>query len=226
MPASTGLVVSCGPLDAFARWFERSSAAPPRVVAIGSTSIDSKRDSPDAGERDIAARLAAAEHRLAAAADARGCAWTVLQPTLVYGAGLDRSLTPLVRRAERWRVFPRLAARGLRQPVHADDLAAACVAVAHAAPCGGRAYRLGGGERLAFGAMLERVRTSLPYATVPLYVPLRLLRLATPLVPPGLRGALARLERDLVVDDGAARADFHWAPRPFSPDMACWTPPD
>ena len=37
--------------------------------------------------------------------------------------------------ARRWRVFPYVAgANGLRQPVHADDLAAACVALARTRP--------------------------------------------------------------------------------------------
>lgn len=220
-PPRVDLVVACGPLDAFARWFGQAPLHGARLVAIGSTSIDSKRDSPVPDERDIAARLADAEQRLADAAQARACAWTLLRPTLIYGAGVDRSLTPLVRRAERWRVFPRIAAPGLRQPVHADDLAAACVAVADTAPCAGRTYALGGGERLAFGVMLERVRASLPFRTVPLPLPLSLLRAVAPCAP-RLRGALARLRRDLVVDDGAARADFGWAPRGFRPGPSCW----
>ncbi len=225
-PAQVDLVVGCGPLDAFADWFERAGPRCGRVVAIGSTSIDSKRDSPDAAERAIADRLEQAEHRLAEAARARACAWTLLRPTLVYGAGVDRSLTPLVRRAERWRVFPRIDARGLRQPVHADDLAAACVSVAATGRCDGRVYALGGGERLPFGAVLERVRVSLPFATLPLPLPLVLLRAAAPFAPRRLRGALARLQRDLVADDADARADFGWAPRAFQPDPACWRAQD
>ena len=60
----------------------------------------------------------------------RGIACTVFRPTLIYGAGTDRSLAPIARFARRWRVLPvPLGANGLRQPVHARDLAAACVAV-------------------------------------------------------------------------------------------------
>jgi len=225
-PGVVDVAFSCGPLDAFADWFERSGVRAARVVALGSLSIDSKRDSPDPAEREVARRLADAECRLQAAAAARGCAWAVLRPTLVYGAGLDRSLTPLVRRARRWRVFPRIDARGLRQPVHADDLAMACIAVAREPRCAGRIYALGGGERLPFGQMLARVRESLPFATVALPLPPPLLRAARSLAPRRLHGALARLEQDLVADDAAARADFGWAPRAFRPDARCWVAPE
>jgi nucleoside-diphosphate-sugar epimerase len=215
------LVVSCGPLDAFARWFAHTPACIGRVVAFGSMSIESKQGSPDAAERALVARLHEAERSTMATAQARACAWTMLRPTLIYGAAVDRSLTPLARFARRWRLFPRIpAAHGLRQPVHADDLAGACVAVAATPRSAGRVYALGGGERLAFAAMLERVHASLPFRAVPLPLPLTLLQPFARSVP-----ALERLRRDLVADDSAAMADFGWAPRAFRPDAACWFAP-
>jgi hypothetical protein len=96
LPGDIGTIVSLGPLDAFADWYARD--APPgvtRVLAIGSTGIHDKQDSPDSDERALAARLAGAEAQLFAAAAARGAAATVLRPTLLYGNGRDRSLTPL-----------------------------------------------------------------------------------------------------------------------------------
>jgi len=224
-------VFSAGPLDAFARWLD---AAPvdgrPRVVAFGSMSVETKRESADPGERALAARLDAAERRLRAAAEARGGACTILRPTLIYGAGVDRSLSPIARFAWRWRVFPRVpAATGLRQPVHADDLAAACLAAFASPRAAGRTYALGGGERLAFDAMLARVQASLPVRTLALPVPLAPARAALRLAraaglhPPGA-AALERLRRDLVADDAAAAADLGWAPRAFRPAAAAWRP--
>lgn len=209
-------IFSLGPLDAFSAWLETARLdGAARVVALGSMSIESKRDSPDAGERDTAQRLDAAERRLFAAAERRGIGCTVLRPTLVYGAGSDRSLVPLVRFARRWRVFPRIpAANGLRQPVHADDLAAACLAVLAQSRCAGRTYALGGGERLGFDAMLERVRASLPWRCLPLPLPLAAAR-ALARLGFAAPAAVARLTQDLVADDSPARADFGWSPRPF-----------
>lgn len=225
VPAPTAIdaIFSLGPLDGFARWLERAALeGGPRVVALGSMSIHSKRESVDAAERALAERLRAAEQGLAAAATRHGGAWTVLRPTLIYGAGVDRSLTPIARAAMRWRVFPRLpGAHGLRQPVHAQDLAAACLAVLDRPVCFDRAYALGGGERLAFDTMLERVRASLPVRCLPLPLPLAAARAMARLgrIP---AAAVERFERDLVADDADARADFGWAPRGFVVEPATW----
>jgi nucleoside-diphosphate-sugar epimerase len=223
-------IFSLGPLDAFAEWLVEHDVRDVRVVAIGSRSIDTKMESNDTGEREVAGRLARAEERLGRIADG-GTRITVLRPTLIYGAGLDRSLAPIVEFARRWRVFPYVAgANGLRQPVHADDLAAACVALARTMPPR-RAYDVGGGERIAFSAMLRRVRASLPFFTVGLPVPIAIANAGagvarrSPAFRAASAGALARMREDLVVDHSAAAADFGWSPRAFEPDARDWTPP-
>ena len=52
LPAAVDAVFSCGPLDNFAQWYAASRIDARRVLAFGSTSIDVKRGSSDAGERD------------------------------------------------------------------------------------------------------------------------------------------------------------------------------
>ena len=231
-PPACDAIFSLGPLDAFAQWLASSRVAGhPRIVAIGSLSERTKRSSRDPAERALAERLATAERTLAAAAAARGSTATILRASLVWGAALDRSLTPIAAFAQRWRVFPLApGARGLRQPVHADDLAAACAALA-TLPATGGAYDVGGGERLPFSAMLARVRDSLPFATLPLPIPITLARAGIgvarrlPAFGAASTSALDRLGEDLVVDDAAASADFGWNPRAFHPDASAWTPP-
>jgi nucleoside-diphosphate-sugar epimerase len=228
MPAwpAVDAIFSCGPLDAFAAHCGRDPPRVARVVAIGSMSLDSKRASADPRERALAARLAGAEDALARACSVQGAALTVLRPTLVYGAGVDRSLTPIARFARRTRLFPYVpAARGLRQPVHADDVAAGCIAAARTTGCAGRTYAIGGGERLAFAQVLDRVRASLPFATLPVPVPLAAVRAGLRVAGArlGLSAALVdRVGEDLVADDATARADLGWNPRMFHPDAACW----
>ncbi|HEY0232783.1 MAG TPA: NAD(P)H-binding protein, partial [Dokdonella sp.] len=69
-------IFSLGPLDAFAHWFAQAPAfGTPRVIAFGSMSVESKRDSTDAAERRLAERLRQAERELALAAEQRGCDW-------------------------------------------------------------------------------------------------------------------------------------------------------
>ena len=226
-------IFSLGPLDGFADWFANNRfAGSPRVVAIGSLSAKTKLASADAHERALADRLARAERTLAEAAAARGIAATVLRASLIYGAGLDRSLTPIAAFARRWRVFPSApGARGLRQPVHADDLAAACLALGATGSMPDRVYDVGGGERLAFATMLARVRSSLPFATLALPIPLALARAGAglarrlPAFQAASASALQRVIEDLVVDHAPAVADFGWTPRDFRPDASAWTPP-
>lgn len=223
-------IFSLGPLDGLAQWLSRASpAGAPRVVALSSMSAHSKRDSPDPAERALAARLRSAEQAVEAAASTCGMTTTILRPTLIYGAGIDRSLTPIVRAAQRWRVFPRIpAATGLRQPVHAADLADACLAAWRTPSDTPRCYAVGGGERLSFDTLLDRVRASLSLRTLSVPIPLPAIStaIACARLMPRWRGisaaAIGRLRVDLVADNSAASADLDWSPRTFHPDAACW----
>jgi nucleoside-diphosphate-sugar epimerase len=215
-------IISFGPLQALADWLERSPpSAAPRVIATSSMSAETKRDSTVAAEREIARQLRAGEAALAEVCARLGCACTVLRPTLVYGAGMDKSLTPIARRAMRTRLFPLPAGRGLRQPVHADDIAQAVLAALECPAAAGRVIPIGGGERLVYAQMFARVRQSLSCATVPVRVPAWLLRLGQRLWPP-LRGPLSRLDCDLVADNGELQRLLGIQPRPFQPTASMW----
>lgn len=217
-------LISFGPLLPFARWLSSATVSPgTRVIATSSMSAESKQDSDVPAERAISRSLRDGEQALAAACERQGALWTVFRPTLIYGAGLDKSLTPIAQRAMRLRVFPLPAGRGLRQPVHADDIAAAVVAALDHPEAAGKILPLGGGERITAGEMFARVRASLPGPTVPLPIPAPLLRLGRHAVP-RLRGPLTRLEANLVADNGELERLLGVSPRPFRPDAACWTP--
>ena len=195
-----------------------------RLVAVSSTSRWTKAASPDAGERDTARRLAEAEAQVAALCDAVGAAWTVLRPTLVYAEGRDRNVSRLAALARRWGVLPLAGAgEGRRQPVHADDLAAALPAVLASAATRGRAYDLPGGETLSYADMCRRVFAGLGRRPRLLHVPPPVWRaglaLAAPLLPGATAAMGARMAEDLVFDPAPAARDFGWAPRPFQPDF-------
>ena len=217
-------IVSLGPLDEFARWFERSSLAPARVLAVGSTSVHGKKASPDPGERALATALREAEQALAAAAEARGSALTLLRPTLVYGSGRDRNLSRLVGLARRWRVLPLPSgAVGLRQPVHVDDVASAALGALRARAARPGFFDLPGGETLPFDEMVRRsLAAGAPGA--------RLVRLPGPVFRAGVgllrgmglleaagAGVMARLDQDLVYDGLPARTALSHYPRGFQP---------
>ncbi len=220
--AAPTAVISFGPLLPLAKWLDGVGiSSSTRVIATSSMSAESKVDSDVSAERAISKMLRDGEAALADVCERHGSPWTVFRPTLIYGAGLDKSLTPIARRAMRWRVFPLPAGSGLRQPVHADDIAQAVMAALEQPQAAGRVIPLGGGERLSAGEMFARVRGSLPVNTVPVPVPSWLLRLGRHAVP-RLRGPLTRLEANLIADNGELQRLLGIAPRAFRPDAACW----
>lgn len=195
-----------------------------RVVAFGSTSVFSKQDSADAGERAVAAELAGAEQAVIAACEQAGIAWTLFRPTLIYGCGMDKNVTVIVDFVRRHGFFPIVGGgRGLRQPVHAGDLAEACLLALDAPASFNRAYNLSGGETLSYRGMVERVFERLGRTPRILPVPLpvfqALIRAASLL--PRYRHLSAEMARrmnlDLCFDHGEARRDFGYAPRGFEP---------
>jgi nucleoside-diphosphate-sugar epimerase len=215
-------IVSFGPLQWLASWLQQTALPlAPRVVTVSSMSADSKRDSDVPAERELSQLIRDSEAAVAQASEKHGSAWTVLRPTLVYGAGMDKSLTPLAQRAMRTRVFPLPAGNGLRQPVHAQDLAHATLAALDNPASAGKVLPIGGGERLPVSEMFARVRRSLPVDTLPLPLPGWLLRTAQRSVG-SLRGPLSRLEMDLVADNTEMTRLLGVQPRPFRPDADCW----
>ncbi|MCD9029286.1 NAD-dependent epimerase/dehydratase family protein [Luteimonas sp. BDR2-5] len=227
LPARADAIFSCGPLDLFSHWYADATIDCPRVVAFGSTSDATKRAADDPGERELAARLAASSARVLQAAAARGTRATLLRPTLVYGSGRDRNLSRIaaLARGSGWFVLPS-DARGLRQPVHVDDLADAALAVVDVEAAAGRDFALPGGETLPYRDMVARTLATLEPAPRLLLLPSPLFaaalfaaRLAGRLqgLPPG---AVARMRADLVFDATPARVAFGYAPRAFAPDAS------
>lgn len=223
-PSRAGEAVSLcsfAPLDVLAAWLDADNAPDlRRVVATSSMSAESKQASPVAAERALSQRLRDGERALRNACERRSIACTILRPTLIYGAARDRSLTPLARRGARWRVFGLPAGTGLRQPVHATDIATAVLRALDGGAAG-HVVPIGGGERLPAAEMFTRVRDSLPMWTLPLHVPASLIRTGARWVP-RMRGPLTRLQENLVADNTELERLLGVRPRGFHPQPACW----
>jgi nucleoside-diphosphate-sugar epimerase len=144
---------------------------------------------------------------------------------LIYGYGRDKNIAEIARFIRRFGFFPIFGeARGLRQPIHADDLADACVASLTARlpdtpKC--RAYALSGAETLSYREMVGRVFGAMGKPVRILKCPLPVFRIATCILRfhPRYRhwnGAMAeRMNRNMVFDHSSARNDFGFSPRPF-----------
>lgn len=191
-----------------------------RLVCFGSTAIYSKPDSVNAGEREVARRMIEAEESIARQCDSLDIGWTVLRPTLVYGLGLDRNISRAARLIQRTGFYPiSTGATGLRQPVHADDLAGAALAVLESDMAAGKRYDVGGGERLPYREMIGRIFDALgrPRRFVPL-PGLEYAAAAAGIVlrrPEVTGDVVRRMRLDLICDNDAAHADLGYQPRNF-----------
>ncbi len=193
-----------------------------RLVAVSSTSRITKAQSPIEAEREVAARLAEGETAVIKACTQAGVAWTLLRPTLIYAEGEDRNVSRLAGLIARFGVLP-LAGRGegLRQPVHAADLARAALQALNAPAAFDRTYALPGGETLSYRDMAVRIFEALGRRPRLLSLPPPLWRaglaMAAPLLPGATAAMGARMSEDLAFDAGPAMRDFGYAPRPFRP---------
>jgi len=193
-----------------------------RVVVLSSTSRFIKAYSLDSDEKKTASQLTAGEESLREWAEGKGVEWVVLRPTLIYGLGRDKNISEMVRCIRRFGFFPLFGpAQGLRQPIHAEDVAATCVAALESPFAANRAYNLSGGETLSYREMVARIFLALGFRPLMLRVPLALFRLAVACLRrlPRYRGWTAamaeRMNQDMAFDHFEATRDLGFSPREF-----------
>lgn len=217
-------VISLGPLDAFSSWLATSNVQTKKIIALSSTSITTKKNSPDPNERKLSRSLHDSEQIIIRHAGTASAHVVILRPTLIYGVGRDQSLSRWLKMAKRFKfvVLPRNAA-GLRQPVHAEDVAQAVLNSVNAVFPSPLILDLPGGEVLAFDQMLLRsLRAHVPTAKV-FRVPNVFFRLMIRIagvfgLVHGLGlGFFARLTEDLVFDAEPVERVLGCHTRPFSP---------
>ncbi|MFZ2159962.1 MAG: epimerase [Bradyrhizobium sp.] len=192
-----------------------------RIVAFSSTSVLTKQDTEVASERDTIRKLAEAEKKIAAACEQHNVGWTILRPTLIYAPGRDTNITPLSRLIRRFGFMPLVGgAPGLRQPVHAEDLAIGAIAAAASPAAVNKFYALPGAETLTYREMIGRIFDALRLPRRTIWVPPLLWRagfmLAKPLFPGANVAMGIRMMKDMTFDSTPAVRDFGWNPRPFN----------
>jgi hypothetical protein len=225
---AAGAIISCAPLPAIDRVMDMAEClGASRVLAFGSTGRFSKIGSSSLIEQDFVNQHLAAEHRLSERSQLQGIAWTLFRPTMIYGVGGDLNVAFIGHFIRRFRFFPvPRGARGLRQPVHAEDLAGACLSALTCERTYGRAYNLGGGEQLDYADFVGRIFGALKkrpcILPLPLFACKFLVRMARKIpkyrfINPDM---VDRTMVDLVADHSEAYSDFGYSPRMFFPTRA------
>ena len=220
------LLVSAGPQELALELLERNPQIE-KAVVFSTTSVLTKRASDDDAERESIARILREESQLRAQCRRSGTALVLIRPTLVYGCGLDRNLSRLVRFGDRAGFIPiSSAAHGLRQPVHAADLATLAVSALAADTHGILEGPACGGEQVSYRVMVQRAAACCRRpARCPEWPP-RLLALAAGMAGRLLRSSginaqmVHRQAEDLVFDDHVFRSRLDYRPRPFRPERA------
>lgn len=194
-----------------------------RVIAISSTSVRTKHDSPSSAERRMVQRLMQAEQELHQLCQSMGHTLTILRPTMLYGLGRDATIGRMQKFVKRWGVLPIPAMQtGLRQPVHVDDVTQAIVQCIDAPATFNKVYELGGRDCMDVHALAKRIFTDNHKPVRVLYIPTWILSITLTLLQrlrPGLDWSPALVKRaalDQVADNQAAIDDFQYAPRSFT----------
>lgn len=184
-----------------------------RAVFVSTTAIFTKLN---AGSKSP--RLAAEEAIKASALD-----WTIIRPTMIYGAPGDRNMWRLLQLLRRSPVIPLPGGgRGLQQPVHVEDLARAIVTAVESPAATGNCYDVGGPEPLPFRQIVEQAGAAvghtprlLPVPAKPIIAALAALE-RTGRASPIKAEQIERLLEDKAFDIAPAQNDLGYAPRTYA----------
>jgi uncharacterized protein YbjT (DUF2867 family) len=195
-----------------------------RAVFVSTTAVTTALPAPSR-----AVRLAA-EREIRAS----GLRWTILRPTMIYGAAGDRNLARLLALLARARRLPLLGGglplpvpvpgggRRLQQPVHVADLAGAVLAAAERPAAAGRCYDVPGPDPLTFAELLAAAAAAvgcrIGLVPLPLAPAIALTRGYERIsARPRIRAEQwQRLAEDKAFQVQAAARDLGYAPRSFA----------
>lgn len=220
---SIDVVVSLAPLPSIEVVVKMAQAlGAKRIIAFGSTGRFSKLGSTSIIEQDFVLQQEQAEVSFSARCKSLNIAWTLFRPTMIYGANADQNVSFIKSMVHRFGFFPMpIGANGLRQPVHVDDLAAACIAVLGRNKGLNKAYNLGGGDIIKYSELVRRIflaEGKSPFLLpVPKWVYRFLIQLAVKLnIAPFARFEMVeRMYADLTVNNQSAVDDFGFSPKEF-----------
>ena len=187
---------------------------PPRLVHLSTFAVE---DTPPTAYSDSKAEAEAVVR-------ASGLPWVILRPSLIYGPNDDSNTRRLVDSLRAGTMWLPAGGRTAIQPVHVDDVAAACLEAATRPEAVGATLRLGGPEPVSVRGFREAVREATGGAARIRGIPLPLFALlARGAALAGKRqvlGVLAFHRATHGVDSGEARRLLGFKPRGLAEGLA------
>ena len=173
----SALLISFAPIWLLAPFLEQlATQFPDRLrdlsglIACSSSSAVTKRFAANRFDRQLVARLIGAEDQLLATCRGLGVSCCILQPTLIYGKVgdyCDRNLSHLLQLMRRLPCLPLPLETGLRQPIHASQLAAVALHLASQLKTGSDSalperIAIGGDTTLNYSDMISALQQAQP----------------------------------------------------------------
>ncbi|MFT6408405.1 MAG: nucleoside-diphosphate-sugar epimerase [Arenicella sp.] len=215
-------LIHCAPIWLLPAHFDALyNAGISRLVVFSSTSVLSKQNTEDSSELHLVNLLRESEEALMSLCKSNSISLIILRPSLIYGYGRDQNVSHIASFIRRFGFMLLVGkANGLRQPVHADDLAELALNALSAEVSEPRAYNVAGKDAITYRQMVIRIFKGLGRRPFILSIPLWLFRPAL-IVAAKLSGfsytaeMATRMNQDLNYDYSAAAQDFGFSPQGF-----------
>jgi nucleoside-diphosphate-sugar epimerase len=216
------ILIHCAPIWLLPAHFELlTNAGIKHLVVFSSTSVLSKRDTKDSSEQKLVNQLSDAEDVLMSLCQSNDIQLTILRPSLIYGYGRDQNVSHIAKFIRRFGFMLLVGkASGLRQPVHADDLAELALCAANIEKNQQVAYNVAGRDILTYRQMVEQIFRGLgrrPFiVSIPLWMFRTALIVAANLTRFSYTAEMAtRMNQDLSYDYSAASEELGFSPQGF-----------
>lgn len=219
--------INTGPLGLVTDWLQVHSSKNSllRIIGTSSTGVVTKAKSKNDKEQKTIQALLENEKFIEQKCKNMDIAWTIFRPTLVYSDGRDKNISVIVALIKKFKFFPVWnQGKGLRQPIHAEDIATAITKSLNNKNTYGQIYTLSGANILTYKEMVEVLFKSVGQKPRVLNLPYFVLAsaLKTMSLIPRFRylntEMIARINDDLNFDHEKATKDFGFSPRKFIPE--------
>lgn len=225
-------LLSAGPLE-LAQNFLGNASQLQAAVVFSSSSVETKQKSGDPVERNQVEGMLTIETQLQRTADNDDIKLVILRPTLIYGCGMDTNISRLARWIRRFGFMPvNGKASGLRQPVHADDLAKLAITAMLSNEVLPQVLPACGGSTLSYSEMVARIFAALDKPVRLVHLPQWLFVLLARAagvfnITAGINGEMIKRQAvDLVFDDQQTKKLLNYRPRAFAPVEADFSLPE